>query len=216
MFITEKTYDWAFPLTERKNTQLIILHHAAARKCTAEQIHAWHRTKGWAGIAYHYFVRKSGEVVRGRPENTVGGHTYGKNSVSVGVCFEGDFQTEPMGEAQRLAGAELVGELRRRYPQAQVTGHRDVGETSCPGKYFPFKEVANGMSYEQFEYFMERYLAARASEQPGAWSAEARAWAEDSGVLRGDGQGARYRSFCTREEMVTFLQRLWEKMKEGV
>ena len=214
MHITEKSYDWAFPLTERRKTELIILHHAAARKCTAEQIHSWHRTKGWAGIAYHYFVRKNGEVVRGRPEHTVGGHTYGKNSISLGICFEGDFQQETMPKAQMLSGAELVGELRQRYPQAKVTGHRDVGETSCPGKYFPFEEVANGMSYEQFEAFMERYLQALAAEEPADWSAEERAWAEENGILRGDGQDKKYKSFCTREEMVTFLKRLWDKTKE--
>ena len=65
------------------------------------------------------------------------------------------------------------------------------------------------MTYEQFVAWMDRYLAQRAQEPPAAWSAEARAWAEEAGIVRGDGAGQmRYRSFVTREETVEMLYRL--------
>ena len=75
MEILEQTYTWAAPLTRRSVTRRIILHHAAAVTCTAQQIHQWHLANGWAGIGYHFFVRKDGRIYRGRPEDTVGAQT---------------------------------------------------------------------------------------------------------------------------------------------
>ena len=104
MKIIEKTYRWSGTLARRGVTRRIILHHAAAVTCSADQIHAWHLANGWSGIGYHFFVRKDGTVYRGRPEDTVGAHAGGSNSDSIGVCFEGSFDKEEMPAVQRRAG----------------------------------------------------------------------------------------------------------------
>ena len=59
---------------------------------------------------------------------------------------------------------------------------------------------------------MNNYLADLAKQEPAAWSEEARQWAEDTGLIQGDGTGMQYKSFCTREQMVIFLQRLYEML----
>jgi len=74
----------------RKSTQRIILHHAAAQNCSAEDIHRWHLNNGWSGAGYHFLVRKDGKVYRLRPEDKVGAHAYGSNNNSLGICFEGN------------------------------------------------------------------------------------------------------------------------------
>ena len=79
MQINEVNYKWAGSLEKRSSTVRVILHHAAAVKCSAQDIHAWHLGNGWSGIGYHFLVRKDGSVYRGRPVDTVGAHTYGKN-----------------------------------------------------------------------------------------------------------------------------------------
>lgn len=142
MNIVEKTYKWNGPLSKRASTERIILHHAAANNCTADQIHAWHQANGWAGIGYHFFVRKDGSVYRGRPEDTVGAHAGGHNYNSIGICFEGSFDKEQMGDVQRQAGAELVTYLKEKYGITQVQRHSDVNATGCPGTYFPFDAIA--------------------------------------------------------------------------
>lgn len=81
MNIIEKTYKWASKLSKRKSTKRIILHHAEAVKCTADDIHKWHLNNGWAGIGYHFFVRKDGSIYRGRPEDTLGSHAKGANMI---------------------------------------------------------------------------------------------------------------------------------------
>lgn len=142
MQINEVAYSWAGPLAKRSATRRIILHHAAAVRCTAQQIHQWHLANGWAGIGYHFFVRKDGSVYRGRPEDTVGAHAGNNNYDSIGVCFEGSFDKEQMPEVQRRAGQELVAYLKQKYGITTVQRHRDVNATGCPGGNFPFDAIA--------------------------------------------------------------------------
>lgn len=122
----------------------IILHHAEARTCSAEDIHRWHKQNGWSGAGYHFLVRKDGSVYRLRPENKVGAHAKGANSNSLGICFEGSYQTETMPEAQVKAGQELVAYLKKKYGISKVQRHSDVCKTSCPGKNFQFERIAYG------------------------------------------------------------------------
>ena len=130
-------------MSNRSHTSRIILHHAAAKSCTAEQIHQWHLNNGWSGAGYHFLVRKDGNIYRLRPENKIGAHALGSNYDSLGVCFEGDFMTETMGEIQRNAGAVLVSYLKSKYGISTVLRHKDVCSTDCPGTNFPFDLIAN-------------------------------------------------------------------------
>lgn len=96
----------------RSSTKRIILHHAAAKKCSAEDIHRWHLNNGWSGAGYHFLVRKDGTIYRLRPEDKVGAHAYGANYDSLGICFEGDYKEEIMQEEEIKAGRELVNFLK--------------------------------------------------------------------------------------------------------
>ena len=143
MEINEVSYKWSGGLTKRTKTEMIVLHHAAAKSCTAQQIHQWHLNNKWTGIGYHFFVRKDGQIYRGRPENVIGAHATNYNSKSIGICFEGDFTVQDMPKAQLEAGKELVAYLKDKYKITNVKGHRDLMATSCPGSKFPFDEIAN-------------------------------------------------------------------------
>lgn len=144
MNIIEKTYKWNGKLSNRKSTNRIILHHAESKSCTADDIHSWHLKKGWSGIGYHFFVRKDGSIYRGRPEEVVGSHAKGSNSDSIGICFEGSYMTETMGQTQINAGRELVSYLKKKYGISKVQKHKDVCSTNCPGTNFPFDQIVNG------------------------------------------------------------------------
>lgn len=130
-------------MSTRKVTERIILHHAYAKKCSAEDIHRWHLNNGWSGAGYHFLIRKDGSIYRLRPEDKVGAHAYGSNYNSLGICFEGNFMEEDIPEAQKQSGKELVAYLKNKYNINVVQAHRDVCATSCPGDKFPFTEIAN-------------------------------------------------------------------------
>lgn len=149
MNIVKHTYSFAWALSKRRKTTDIILHHAAAKRCSVNDIHSWHLQNGWAGIGYHFLVRKDGSVHECRPIDTVGAHAGNHNSYSIGICFEGNFEVETMSDAQKKAGAELVSYIKGLYPTIKTVGkHKDYCSTSCPGKNFPFAEIAAGVKVE--------------------------------------------------------------------
>ena len=46
MTVAEPDYTWAYPLTKRRETRYLVLHHAGASGNTARQIHKYHLEKG--------------------------------------------------------------------------------------------------------------------------------------------------------------------------
>ena len=153
MNIIETNWDWNGGLSRRSSTEYIALHHAEAVTCTAKQIHEWHKSNGWSGIGYHFFVRKNGEIYRGRPLWALGAHVQGMNNCSIGICAEGDYHNRDkvMPETQKQAIKELVTYLKGIYPEAKIVGHREIGDSNCPGRYYPLEEMKNYPYREQEE-----------------------------------------------------------------
>ncbi len=70
------------------------------------------------------------------------------------------------------------------------------------------------MTQEQFDQLMENYLARLKVKPPSDWSKEERAWAEANKLIVGDADGNKqYKAYCTREQMVMLLYRLYKKIK---
>lgn len=131
-------------LTKRRVTEYIFLHHAANNSAPVEAVHNYHLKLGWSGIGYHFYVRKDGEVWRGRPIDTTGAHATNYNYNSVSVCAEGNFEIEEMDAAQRKSITELLAYLWGLYPSAAAKRHRDVAATACPGRFYPYAEIVSG------------------------------------------------------------------------
>lgn len=121
----------------------IILHHSGVTVLqTVETIHNYHKnSNGWAGIGYHFYIRKDGSIYKGRPLECVGAHASGNNSDSIGICAEGNFEVEQMPEAQKNSLKELINYLLSNYNIDVIQGHKDVNSTSCPGSNFPLEEM---------------------------------------------------------------------------
>ena len=141
MNIIETNLKFVQTLSNRGRTSYIILHHCAGNGDVIS-IHNLHIKQDYSGFGYHYYVRKDGKIYAGRPIGTVGAHCQNYNSQSVGICFEGNFETEKMCEAQKNAGAELVKYLKGIYSSAVVMRHKDLNSTACPGKNFPFDYIS--------------------------------------------------------------------------
>lgn len=142
MNIIEKTYTLNGSLTKRTKTDTIVLHHRVGDG-DVEGIDRIHKGNGWTCIGYHFYVRKDGSIYRGRQEDTVGAHAYGTNSTSIGICAEGNFETDIMPEEQKQAIKEVVAYVKGKYNITKVIRHKDVNATACPGKNYPFDEIAS-------------------------------------------------------------------------
>ena len=91
-----------------------------------------------------------------------------------------------------------------------------AGKLPPPMPLFQAADTDKGddlMTAEQFDKMMSDWLEKLKNQPPAQWSQEARQWAEENGLIAGDGQGnLQYRSLVTREQLVVFLQRLASKL----
>ena len=91
-----------------------------------------------------------------------------------------------------------------------------AGKLPPPMPLFQAADTDKGddlMTAEQFDKMMGDWLEKLKNQPPAQWSQEARQWAEENGLIAGDGQGnLQYRSLVTREQLVVFLQRLASKL----
>ena len=216
MDIIEETYDWAKTLydIDPSKVEYIVEHHIAGKGFSAQEIHAFHLSKGWSGIAYHLYVRQDGTVYRGRPIDKKGGHAENYNSVSIGICAEGNFDIEGMSDVQKKALIEATQYVKSIYPNAKVVRHSDLNATACPGKNYPFEQITSTESEDELEMTKAELISvAGTGDNPSEWAREATEKMKELGVFNGDGQGNYgWQQAITREAVATVLANFAEKM----
>ena len=143
--IQEVNYEWSRDLEYGNVPNKIIIHHTASPSATAEIINEDHINKGWAGIGYHFFIKKDGTIYRGRPEDSIGAHSKGSNLNTLGICLEGDFEEKKPTNEQLKSIINLSVYLGVKYNTNEIIKHGDVYETCCPGSKFPFEKVKNSI-----------------------------------------------------------------------
>lgn len=130
-------------------------------------------------------------------------------AVELTAMLCGQFGLDPLADGVVICHSE-------GYRRGIASNHGDVthwfprfGKTMDDFRADVAEEMEDGMTQEKFNERMDAYLAGLAREEPSAWSAEARAWAEERGLITGDEAGGKqYKSFCTREQMAVLLHRL--------
>lgn len=149
MNIINSNLDFRGGISYGNNPKMVILHQADASKCSINDIHQWHLNRGWSGCGYHFFVRKDGTIYKGRDEKAVGAHCLGYNAVSIGICAEGNFNNETMGEAQYNSLLELIRSICSKYGINRICGHRELNPTDCPGKNYPLDKIKAAVKGEE-------------------------------------------------------------------
>lgn len=118
----------------------IIIHCTATpegRRVTVEDVSKWHKDRGFLTIGYHYLIGLDGEVWLGRPVEQVGAHVTGHNANSIGVCYVGglDVSLKPKDTrtlAQKESLLSIIRELKQRFPEATIHGHKEFANKACP------------------------------------------------------------------------------------
>lgn len=137
--VQETNFSFTGDLQVRPDTDHIVIHHVAipSGDYSAEKIHQYHKShNGWAGIGYHYVIRRNGLIQRGRPLAVVGAQASGENLHSIGICMAGNFDQEKVEKDQYQSLVKLVANLVELYNlplSGEIVGHRDYNDTSCPG-----------------------------------------------------------------------------------
>jgi len=141
-----------------RSIELIVVHASdAPPHYGLADIDAWHAERGFRvevdghviHCGYHLIVsRPKGWdwlVEQGRPEEVVGAHARGLNSVSLGLCIAGRYDEEPPDEEPIDIAARCCAVWCEEYGLSSeaVIGHREVPahggaptEKTCPGAAF--------------------------------------------------------------------------------
>ena len=133
-------------LRERHITKYCIFHHTGGGLNTVEEIHRFHQQdRGWIGIGYNIVIYTDGSVHLGRPLDMCDADCYNHNDDSLSVCFIGDFDKHGMTSAQIESGIETMRWACEKYLGIMGIRHRDLSDTTCPGRSFADKIIMEGM-----------------------------------------------------------------------
>ncbi|XP_060064599.1 peptidoglycan recognition protein 1-like [Ylistrum balloti] len=128
--------------------QYVFIHHGAGSRCHSEdecaaKVRSYQEfhmvTRGWWDIGYSFVVGEDGNVYEARGWDKIGAHTYGRNTVGIGISVIGDFRTQIPDDAALHAVIQLIacglntGKIQTNYI---IQGHCDVVPTECPGNAF--------------------------------------------------------------------------------
>ena len=133
----------------------VIIHHTAtpnddsdwaARVRSIWYYHA--NTRGWGDIGYNYLIDPLGNVYEGRAggEDVVGGHARSYNPGTMGIGNLGTYVSAPVPAPMQETMEALIAwkasqrgidplgsSFNNHMVYAHIAGHRDVGQTTCPG-----------------------------------------------------------------------------------
>ena len=208
--------------------EYIVVHYTANSGDTAQNnLDYFARTK--TGTSAHYFVDEN-EVCQSVQDTDVAWHCgsknprhpYCRNANSIGVEMCNSVGGVP--DATRARTAALVRELMSRYgiDSSHVLRHYDVTGKRCPAPWvddpagwMEFKKMLeedDDMSYEQFEQYMNRYLAERNAKPADDWAKPYIQEAIDAGVMTDVGGTIQSpQGFVTRQELATVAAALAKK-----
>lgn len=144
---------------EYATVQKFILHHTAGSSgepdpaASLRGIYYYHAvTLGWGDIGYNYIVDQRGNIYEGRygGANVIAAHASGHNVGSLGISLMGNFEVQTSVPAASLTAVEKLIAWKaqqlnidpkgssyfvdRNLPN--ISGHRDVNSTACPGTYY--------------------------------------------------------------------------------
>lgn len=130
----------------RKIEKIIVHCSAGSQKNTAADIVSYHTRpvrlggRGWSVPGYHYIIETDGTVVNSLDEQLVSNGCYGHNRTAINVCYVGGVDitkknlppVDNRTPEQKISLERLLRELKRRYPEAKIHGHRDFAPKACP------------------------------------------------------------------------------------
>lgn len=125
----------------KRNIKELIVHCSATpegKDYSVDTIRQWHLQRGFSDIGYHYVIYRDGSIHIGRDESIIGAHCTSHNTNSIGVCYiggcasDGKTPKDTRTTEQKQSLVKLLKELKTKYPQASIHGHRDFANKACP------------------------------------------------------------------------------------
>ena len=98
---------------------------------------------GWKRPGYHYLIDKDGVIHNLHPEEQFSNGVKGYNMQTINVCYIGGAKVDDRTDAQKAIMLGLLKDLKGRYPNALIQGHRDFPNVNKACPRFNAKEEYN-------------------------------------------------------------------------
>lgn len=120
---------------------------AGSQRQTIADLQAEFKRKGWKYPGYHCVIAPDGKITQLLDDSKVSNGVKGYNSVTVNVAYIGGIDSEGKAidnrtDAQKKALRQLLGNLKKKYPDAVIQGHRDFSpDTNGNGTVDPWERI---------------------------------------------------------------------------
>ena len=127
----------------------IFIHCTAGsqRTYTDEKLLREFKNRGWQNPGYHYVIRPDGSIFNCFPEDKIANGVKGYNSESIHVSYVGGIDSNKKAIDNRTIQQKetmkrLLQDLKNRYPNAVILGHRDISpDTNHNGKVDAWERI---------------------------------------------------------------------------
>ena len=123
---------------------------ATSQNVTVRRIQQSWRSIGWKNPGYHYIIDADGVTTQLLDESRCANGVKGYNADSIHVAYIGGIDyirgkmkaADTRTDAQKDSLRQLLTELKKRYPKAQILGHRDISpDKNHNGKVDPWERI---------------------------------------------------------------------------
>jgi N-acetylmuramoyl-L-alanine amidase len=131
----------------RRITNIVVHCTASSQNATIASIKAHWKAMGWKNNGYHYIISADGKIHNITPEANIANGVAGHNSNSIHVAYIGGIDSKGKGvdnrtELQKAALIVILTELKSKYPNARILGHRDFSpDKNNNGIIEPFEYI---------------------------------------------------------------------------
>lgn len=111
----------------RKIKYIVIHCTAASGSQKTDDILKYWRKMGWKANGYHWLVENSGIATRLQDDEIISNGVKGVNATSIHICYKGGWnKKDTRTEEQKETLLMLIKEYKKKYPKAEILGHRDL------------------------------------------------------------------------------------------
>lgn len=137
-----------FNLKDMRDIKRIFIHcTAGSQKQTVTDLLAEFKRKGWRNPGYHVVITPDGKCHQLLDYEKVSNGVKNYNSTAINVAYVGGIDSNGKSVDNRTAEQkksliDLLKILRKRYPNAQILGHRDISpDTNKNGKVDTWERI---------------------------------------------------------------------------
>lgn len=137
-----------------RHIKFIAVHCTATPQTTTLKsiLRYWKEELQWNAPGYHYLILPDGEIESLLPETSPSNGVKGFNSSIINICYLGGITregkpTDNRTPEQKAAMQFLLEELKERYPQAIIQGHRDFPNVTKACPCFDAKEEYKALNH---------------------------------------------------------------------